>query len=154
MRVWVFAIGLIVAAAATAVPPPAELSSYAFVNDDGTLRIRRRTIHLYGIYIPPTARTCEDRIRPVRCGSRAALALEFKVSSHFVHCSVRGENPDRSLVAVCAADGENLAEYLLQQGWAAALPDAPPEYAILERIARERNLGVWGIPVDRVIRLR
>jgi hypothetical protein len=36
-----------------------ELSGYAFVNDDGTLHIRKRTVHLFGISIPPTAKTCE-----------------------------------------------------------------------------------------------
>jgi endonuclease YncB( thermonuclease family) len=129
-----------------------ELSSYAFVNDDGTLRIRKRTVHLYGIYIPPTAKTCESRVRPVRCAPRAALALDFIISGHFVHCTVREEKPDRSVVAYCEADGEDLAAYLLQHGWAAALPDAPPEYAILERIARHRSQGVWGFPVDRIVR--
>ena len=29
-----------------------ELTSYAFVNDDATLRIKKKTIHLYGIHIP------------------------------------------------------------------------------------------------------
>ena len=33
----------------------------------------------------------------------------------------------------------------------AALPDAPFEYQTLEKIARTRQFGVWGTPVDRVI---
>ncbi|MCP5419577.1 MAG: thermonuclease family protein [Gammaproteobacteria bacterium] len=152
MRMGFALLGLIVATTAAALPPPSKLSSYAFVNDDGSLRIDRRTIHLYGIYIPPTARTCEDQVRPARCGPRAALALEFKVSSHFVHCTVYGAQQDGSLVGYCEADGEDLAAYLLQRGWAAALPDAPPEYAILERIARQHGLGVWGASVDRIVR--
>jgi endonuclease YncB( thermonuclease family) len=129
-----------------------DLSSYAFVNDDGSLRIGGKTIHLYGIIIPPTERTCQSFISPVRCGSRAALALDFKIGANFVHCDVKGENADHSLVAICRVDDEDLATYLLQQGWVAASPDAPPEYVVLERIARHRGFGVWGIPVDRVLR--
>jgi len=129
-----------------------DISSYAFVNDDGTLRIRGRKIHLFGIYIPPTNTICRSFTRPVECAPRAALALDFKIGADFVRCDIKGKNADASLVAVCRANGEDLAAYLLQRGWAAALPKAPPEYAILERIARSRGLGVWGIPVDNVIR--
>ena len=39
---------------------------------------------------------------------------------------------------------------LLRQGWAAALPDAPYEYKVLEKIARTRGIGIWGIPLDRL----
>lgn len=129
-----------------------DLSSYAFVNDDGSLRIRGKTIHLFGIIIPPTDRSCQSFVRPVICGSRAALALDFKIGVNFVHCDVRGENPDRSLIAFCQVDDDDLAAYLLRQGWAAAAPDGPPEYAVLERIARHRGIGVWGIPLDGFIR--
>ena len=135
-----------------AVPGQAwELSSYAFINDDGSIRIRGKTIRLYGIIIPPTDETCQSFILPVRCGSRAALALDFKIGANFVHCEVLGENPDRTLSGICRVDDEDLAVYLLQQGWAAAGPEGPPEYAVLERIARQRGVGVWGIPIDRVI---
>ena len=36
-------------------------------------------------------------------------------------------------------------------GWAVALPDSPFEYQALEKIARTRSFGVWGMPVDRVL---
>ena len=130
-----------------------ELSSYAFVNDDGTLRIRKRTVHLYGIIIPPTDITCRTYIRPIKCAPRAALALDFKIGAHFVHCQIHHRNPDDSLTGTCYADEKDLAAYLLERGWAAAHPvQAPPEYVVLEKIARNRSVGVWGIPVDRVIR--
>lgn len=140
-------LGLCAAAAA------ADISSYAFVQRDGRLRVDGHTIQLYGIYIPPTEETCRFDERPVRCSSRAALALEFKISG-FVRCRPVEHNDDGSLTALCRADGDDLSAYLLQRGWALALPDAPFEYIALERIARQRNLGVWGFPVDRFPRLR
>lgn len=131
---------------------PAELHSYALVQDDGTLKIRNRIVHLYGVYLPPTGFTCQSNFDPVRCGSRAALALRLKIGSRFVRCEIVHKNPDRSVSAVCSVKGEDLATYLLQLGWAVATPDAPFEYVVLERIARSQQVGVWGFPVDQVIR--
>lgn len=132
-----------------------ELTSYAFVNEDGTLRIKRKTIHLYGIHIPKTSNNCRIHQEPLFCGSRAALALEFK-AKRFVRCEIINENPDRSLTGWCRVNysrsdtGEDLSAYLLERGWAMALPDAPVEYHALERIARSRGVGVWGFAVERL----
>lgn len=145
---------LIAATLGTLAPlaaPAADISSYAFVQDDGTLRVDGRTIHLYGIHIPPTATACRTDERPVRCSARAALALEFKIQG-FVRCHPTERRADGSLTALCRADGEDLSAYLLQRGWALALPDAPFEYTALERIARQRHLGVWGLAVEPVPR--
>lgn len=132
-----------------------EISSSAQVNEDGTLRIRGKTIHLYGIHIPKLDRTCTTNRRPPVCGSRAAIALEFKIDG-FVRCELLEENKDGSYVGRCRVDathfdeGEDLSAYLLERGWAVALPDAPVEYQALEKIARSRGVGHWGFPVDRI----
>jgi endonuclease YncB( thermonuclease family) len=131
-----------------------SISSYVFVNDDGTLRIKRKTIHLYGIHIPKTSNNCRTNQHPSVCGERAALALEFKIKG-FVRCEIINENSDGSLTGRCFAnysnfdEGDDLSAYLLERGWAAALPDAPVEYQVLERIAQSRHMGVWGIAIDR-----
>jgi endonuclease YncB( thermonuclease family) len=131
----------------------ADLHSYALVQDDGSLLIKNRVVHLYGIWLPETERQCRTVIRPVRCASRAVLALEFKIQG-FVHCEPRRERPDGSLEALCRVGrtgfdpGEDLAAYLLEQGWALALPDAPFEYLSLERLARHQGRGLWGYPAD------
>lgn len=133
-----------------------EISSYAFVNDDGSLRIKRKTIHLYGIYVPKTSQNCRTNQIPPICGSRAAIALEFKIKG-FVRCEIMEENADGSLVGWCRInasrfdEGEDLSAYLLERGWAVALPDAPIEYQAMEKIARARGFGVWGIQIDSPI---
>ena len=133
-----------------------EISSYAFINEDGTLRIKRKTIHLYGIHIPKTGKHCNTNLRPPVCGSRAALALEFKIQG-FVSCEIIEENTDGSLVGWCRVnasrlnEGEDLSAYLLERGWAVALPDAPVEYQALEKIAYRRGIGMWGFQIDGVI---
>jgi len=133
---------------------PQTIASYAFINDDGSLRIKKKNIHLYGIHIPSTNNNCRTRQNPPVCGERAVLALEFKIKS-FVRCEIVSENPNGSLTGQCFAnyskldEGEDLSAYLLERGWAVALPDAPIEYITLEKIARSRSMGVWGIAIDK-----
>ncbi len=151
--IWI-APALFLSGLAIALPGLAqdEISSFAFVQDDASLKVDGYLIYLYGIYVPPTGRTCYSFIRPSPCGSRAALALDFRISGDFVHCLPRASNPDGSLVASCSAGNEDLSEWMLRHGWAVALPDAPFPYQAQERIARSQGIGIWGIPVERVPR--
>ena len=129
-----------------------EISSFAFVQEDGSMRISGSLVRLYGIYIPPTDQTCNTFIRPMPCGTRASLALDFKISGAFVHCLPRVTHPDGSITASCTVDREDLSAWMLQRGWAVALPDAPFEYRTLEKIAQSRGIGIWGIPVETLRR--
>ncbi len=124
-----------------------SLRSYALVRDDATLDVAGRHLRLYGIHIPETERVCEHRIRPARCGSRAARALRFKIRG-FVSCRLGGKYDDGSIAAYCSAGDRDLGAYLIERGWAVALPQAPFRYRVKERIARHRGLGVWGFSVD------
>lgn len=130
-----------------------EFSSYASVAEDGSLRVGTRKVHLYGIYLPPSGQHCSTLFSPRVCGSRASIALDFKIQG-FVHCKQRHVNRDRSVTAVCYVnhthtyEGEDLGAYLIQQGWALALPDAPFEYHAMEKIARSQSRGVWGFTTD------
>lgn len=125
-----------------------SLSSFAFVQQDGTLRLSGYTVHLYGIFIPPTEQICYTFVRPISCNTRAALALNFKISGDFVRCAPMATNVDGSITANCSSGDTALSEWMLQSGWAIALPDAPIQYVALERIARSKGVGIWGIPVD------
>jgi endonuclease YncB( thermonuclease family) len=125
-----------------------ELSGSAFIQENGTLKIGGRFIHLHGIYIPPSDQTCHTFIRPAPCGPRAVLALEFKISGNSVHCIPQAENADGSIVASCSVNEEDLSAWMLQHGWALARPGAPFEYEALERIAQAKGIGIWGIPID------
>lgn len=130
----------------------AEMASFAFVQEDGSLRIAGNLIRLYGIYIPPTDRTCYTFIRPVPCGPRAALALDFRISGDFVHCLPRATNQDGSITASCRSGNEDLSAWMLQHGWAVSLPDAPFEYLTMERLSQAKGIGIWGIPIDNIPR--
>ena len=133
----------------------ADITGPAIVRADSSLVVAGRIVRLFGIHIPPTERTCVSPLFPVRCKERVARALELKIE-RFVRCEAKSVNPDRSINAVCwegvtpVSEPEDLGAWLLAQGWAVALPDAPFEYHVLERIAYARGLGVWGFQVDSI----
>jgi endonuclease YncB( thermonuclease family) len=121
-----------------------SLVSYAQVRADASLLVGSRVVRLYGIYVPPMGRTCRANLRPVRCATHAVLALDFKIRG-FVKCRQVYRNRDRSVTALCRNRGVDLGAYLIERGWAVARPDGPFAYRVLERIARERGMGVWGL---------
>jgi len=137
---------------ATLIAPAAlragdEIFSYALVRDDATLQVAGRVIRLHGIHIPETGQTCRHRQTPIRCASRAALALDSKIQG-FVRCIPQVRYDDGTLSAICYDDDVDLGAYLVSQGWAVAGPDAPFDYTVRERIARHQGKGVWGRHVD------
>lgn len=135
-------------ALSVAAPAAAQerLSGYVFVQEDGTLRLQGRTVHLSGIYIPPTAEDCFTFVRPPLCGPRAVIALEFRIGNDWVYCDIEKRSA-RGLTGRCRVDDdEDLSAWMLEHGWAVALPDAPFEYKALERIAQSQGRGLWGIP--------
>ena len=142
----------------SAVASASDIVSYAIVQDDGTLRVRGKTIRLFGVYIPSTDRNCRGNFRPPLCGNRSVRALKIKIQG-FVRCDPQAQLSDGSLSAVCYVDGNgvtdppvDLGAWLIEQGLAVAGPGAPFEYQTLERIALVNGRGVWGFQVDRIIR--
>ncbi len=140
-------LSLLLGAPGLAPAQPSSLSGNVFVQEDATLRIEGRTIHLFGIYVPATDETCYFFVRPIPCGPRASLALEFFIGARFAHCDIIRQRPDGTLEGLCRARGEDLSAWMVGNGWALALPYAPFEYHALERIARTRGLGIWAVPL-------
>ena len=134
---------------------PEQIKSYAVVRGDASLTVQGWRIHLFGIYLPPSERVCESRIRPVRCGSRAAGALRTKITG-FVDCRPQFAYNDGSISAVCRTgrmfgrSGVDLGAWLIEEGLALAGPDAPFSYRALERIAQSQERGIWGRFVDEI----
>jgi endonuclease YncB( thermonuclease family) len=134
------------------------IQSYAIVQDDATLRVRGKTIRLYGVHVADTRPFCGRTFRPARCQTRAAVALASRIQG-FVRCVPQVRYRDRSIGAFCSVNGTgtpnqqiDLGSYLIEQGWAVALPQAPFAYHTLQEIAKVNRRGVWGFQVDRIIR--
>jgi endonuclease YncB( thermonuclease family) len=157
MKIW---LGVLIAVTLPlgVVADASEIVSYAIVQDDGSLRVQGKTIWLFGVYMPPTARGCRTDFSPPLCGNRSVRALKTTIRG-FVRCDVQAELPDGSLSAICQIDGDSIVDppidlgaWLIEQGLAVAGPGAPFEYQTLERIAQVNRRGLWGFPVDQIIR--
>jgi endonuclease YncB( thermonuclease family) len=151
MRCLPLGLCLALAVGSIAVSANADVGSRARVQNDGTLLINGKTVHLFGIYIPTIERTCRTNFLPTKCAPRAVLQLDFKVHG-FVYCEEMQRHADRSVSAVCRTgrNREDLAAWMLRQGWAVALPGAPIKYVTLERFARANGRGFWGFQVDSI----
>ena len=155
---WRTLFAALVILAASSASSAAAQRSIAFVQSDGTLKIRGQIVRLHGIFQPRTNRVCRFEIRPVRCGSRAVEALEFRVD-RMVTCQKVRRNRDRSVNAFCYVRDDDdpfgpfvdLGAWLIYFGWAVATPEAPFEYRVYEEIARENGRGIWGFPADSII---
>lgn len=123
----------------------ADISGNPFVREDASIGVDGRTVRLYGIYVPPTEKACNESTRPLTCGTRASLALEFHIGVEFIHCEEKSRNGDGTINGLCRVRGEDLSAWMLRKGWAVALPDAPFEYQTFEKIARSHGVGIWGL---------
>jgi endonuclease YncB( thermonuclease family) len=152
-------LGVLIALGFSAATAASDIVSYAIVQDDGSLLVQGKTIRLFGVYIPPTERNCRSDFRPPLCGNRSVRALKVRIRG-FVRCDPQEALSDGSLSAVCYVDGDSstdppvdLGAWLIEQGLGVAGPGAPFEYQTLQRIAEINRRGVWGFPVDQIIRL-
>ena len=93
-------IGSVMLSTAVTQRANAEIVSFAFVQPHGTLRVSGGSIRLYGVYVPPTEQSCRTFERPIECGTRASLALDFHIGVEFVHCEAKVRHHDGSLTAL------------------------------------------------------
>lgn len=155
-RRWGYMLSAILLAVPLVSHGAREITSYVMVQEDATLKMAGYHLRLAGIYIPRTKRFCDGRLAVPRCGSRAALALRF-ICRGFITCRLGGKYADGTIAAYCRTefrsyhnvyDDYDLGIYLIERGWAVALPDAPFAYHVTERIARSQGVGVWGFNID------
>jgi endonuclease YncB( thermonuclease family) len=144
-------------AAPAAVAAPWVIEGPARVLEDGTLDIGGERVRLYGIWLPRLGRTCSTLLRPTFCAPIPVVVLYEKVQ-RFLACEVVRRLSDGTLEAFCGSRGrrlfdprEDLGAAMVEEGWALARTDAPPEYRALERLAESRGLGLWG---DKTVRVR
>ncbi len=132
-----------------------QVQGHGIVQDDGSLLVGGRVVQLFGIYLPPSDRQCDTTWLPIRCTNRSVVQLN-RIAKGYLYCDVQGETPQGRLSAICYAGqtafdaGQDLGATLVQQGWALATPEAPFEYQALEKLARTREIGLWGWPVDSI----
>lgn len=112
------------------------------VIDGDTLEMDGHIIQLDGIDAPELGQTCLLKDKRWRCGLEAAFALKRLIASGPIVCKMTGGDEHKA-VAICAAGTADLAEKMLQKGYAVTVPGSSPSYKGAEAAAKTATLGLW-----------
>jgi len=144
----VFAAALLFLLPAAAL---AEVSGSALVMDGDTVTVQGQDITLYGIHAPSIVQSCGMDAEIWQCGWDAANRLEAIIANRTVTCTDIVENADGKLVGRCAAEGEDLAGAMIDEGLAVADPETGADYQPRAMAASDQKVGMWsGAFVDPV----
>jgi hypothetical protein len=107
-------------------PTPDLVGSVDQILDSSALIVGGRIVNLFGI-------RGEE--------GRAARSMQRYLESegNVVKCFARGE------AYLCLANGQDVAEHAVRQGWARVRQGAPPQYAEGEQAARRARIGIWAM---------
>lgn len=129
-------------------PPPVApgtlISGHARVVSGDGLTVGGRQVRLFGIDAPEPDQTCTRDGESTPCGRAAADALAARVKGKAVHCTARRDGGDGLVLAVCRADGHDLADLMVSDGWAVAVPEETDAYVGEENRASDDHRGLWG----------
>lgn len=111
------------------------------VEDAGTLRAGRRTIRLAGIEAPAADATCTDEAGTEwPCGRAARAQLNLFLRGRAIDCATVSEG-NEAITATCRTGGEDIAAWLVDQGWARAGEES--RYSDAARAARSDGRGLF-----------
>jgi endonuclease YncB( thermonuclease family) len=121
------------------------LTGYARVVDGDSLELAGESVRLFGIDAPERYQTCRDGAgRDYACGRAAARALHATIAGRVVTCAAVDHDRYHRDVALCTADGQDLAETMVRAGHALELAQySRGRYAAAEREARAQKRGLW-----------
>ncbi|MFF8803349.1 MULTISPECIES: thermonuclease family protein [unclassified Methylobacterium] len=115
----------------------------AHVIDGATLEIGGRRLRLHGIDAPEIDQTCYDgHERGYACGRVAAAALAARIGAAPLACEPRG-GADGTATVLCRLGEEDLAAWMVANGYAVADRSVSADYTDQDRRAWGRRLGLW-----------
>ena len=102
-------------------------------------------VRLKGVDAPEAQQRCLDAAGKWHsCGQSARQALSGFIGSRPVRCEGRQRGRYGRLIAVCFdAEGTDLNEWLVSQGWALAYRRYSKRYIPQEETARKERRGIW-----------
>ncbi len=120
-----------------------EIAGTTTVIDGDTLEIRGWRIRLHGIDAPKSRQLCRLDGKPWQCGKDAADALAEKIARRPVTCEDLGRDRYKRIIARCTVAGEDMGEWMVQQGLALAYRRYSLDYVDQEAAAQAARRGIW-----------
>src|SRR6202045_4538526 len=115
-----------------------------YVHQNGSIRADGHNLDLYGAMLIRRDRICASA-EGARwtCGQRAYMALRALLAGRPITCSFKQISAPPK--AVCSMDGQDIAQFLLREGWAELPIDVTDQaYVEASELAHSRGLGIWG----------
>jgi endonuclease YncB( thermonuclease family) len=115
-----------------------------YVHQNGSIRADGHNLDLYGAMLIRRDRICASA-EGARwtCGQRAYMALRALLAGRPITCSFKQISVPPK--AVCSMDGQDIAQFLLREGWAELPIDVTDQaYVEASELAHSRGLGIWG----------
>lgn len=122
--------------------PPVPVSlQHPHIERPGYLQTGGVVVRLAGIVSLDLEQTCDTigRFRP--CGRQARTALRNFIRSRTTICIIPREPRKEAVEAQCTVGGKDVAEWLVEQGWAVA--DEGSDYEEAMKTARDNQRGLW-----------
>lgn len=122
----------------------ADFAGVPRVVDGNTLIIGTTKIRLERVAAPASDQICLDA-KSLRwtCGIEARDQLAAHIAGREISCAVNGVDPEHRTLAICSLAGEDLNNWMVQQGWALAYLRQSFEYVRSEETAKTGKRGLW-----------
>lgn len=122
----------------------AELSGVPRIVDGDTLAIGAMKVRLEGIDAPETDQVCLNaRGSRWTCGIEARDQLSSYIAGRAITCVSNGSDVYHRILGTCSLAGDNLNDWMVQQGWALAYVKYSSAYVRSEQAARVNQRGLW-----------
>lgn len=121
-----------------------SLEGRVTVIDGDTLEMHGKRIRLHGIDAPESGQTCRSQSgKNYRCGQLSAKQMAKYTKRKTIRCNVRDTDRYGRLVAVCFADGQDINERIVRNGFALAYRRYSRDYIAAESEAKSDKAGMW-----------
>lgn len=112
------------------------------VVDGETLQMQGQVVKLFGIEALENDQICLNGNKPWPCGEESARSLSALIGAQPVR-SQTIRNASGYVLATCDLNGEDLAAWMVSNGWAFADKAQSNDYAAFEETAQTARAGVW-----------
>ena len=120
----------------------ADQTGTANVIDGETLEMQGQVVKLFGIDALEADQICLNGNRPWPCGAESGRSLSGLIGGQPVRCQTI-RNVSGYVLATCDLNGDDLAAWMVANGWAFADRSASGDYVPYEETAQSAREGAW-----------